>query len=122
MRKYEAVCVFNPKTKEEKVDEIISRIEKKIKEKGGQIDKIDKQGVRKLPYIFQRHKDAADAYYLIIFFSGTGNLPNEITSNLRLIEDIMRFSVIQSKGEEAERVEVELPGAEKEEKVESAPA
>ena len=113
LKKYEAVCVFYPKTDEKKTDEIISKIDKKIKDFGGKPEKIDKWGIKRLASPFQKHKNVEDGYYVVIHFNGERDLPNKVSSQLRLIEELMRYSVILSKGEEGEKVEVELPGAEK---------
>lgn len=120
MRKYEVVCVFHPSTEVSKIDDIISKAEKKIKDGGGKIEKVDKIGVRPLNYSFKKFPKIREGYYAIIYFSGEGAVPGAVNAQLRLTEDIMRYSMILSKKEKAEEVEVELPGAEIEEK--TAPA
>lgn len=116
MKKYEAVCVFNPSVKDDKIQDIISKIDKKIADLGGKIEKTDKIGTRKLAYNFKKFSKVDDGYYTVFYFESESGVPAKLNSYLRIIEELMRYSIVISKGEEPEKVEVALPGAEVEDK------
>lgn len=116
MKKYEIVCVFNPTTAVDKIDDILSKMEKKIKDGGGTLEKTDKIGTRQLNYAFKKFNKTREGYYTITYFSSEGDLITKLNSMLRITEEIMRYSIILSRSEQLEKVEVELPGAEIEEK------
>ncbi|MFC1560245.1 30S ribosomal protein S6 [Candidatus Margulisiibacteriota bacterium] len=116
MKKYEAICVFNPTVEEDKRVDLTSKIEKKITDLGGKIEKVDKIGVKRLETPFKKHNTVKEGYYIGVYFEAESDLPTKLVAHLRIIEELMRYSLIASKVAKAEKIEVELPGAEVEEK------
>lgn len=98
LRQYEAVLAFKPQISEDQLKNIIGRIEKKITESGGAIEEIDKKGVRRLPFRFQKHKSINEANYIVIYFKAPSKVPGLVREQVRVIEDIVRFTVDQSMG------------------------
>ena len=115
MKKYEAICIFHPSTSSEKVEEIISKIDAKIKDASGTVDKVDKLGNKRLAYQFQKARNVESAIYVFIYFSGHGEVPGKLNAYLKYVEELIRYSILVSQVSKAEKVEVELPGAEVEE-------
>ncbi len=88
---YDLISVFNPTTQDDKLEAFIERISKKITSAGGTIEKASKNGLRKVNTRMRKYKNIRDGYFIEISFKAPANIPQEITSTLRVNEDIMRF-------------------------------
>ena len=104
MRPYEAIIVFNTDLGERNIDASVSRYEKKIKDAGGAEITVAKWGTKKLPFTIKKNRKARDGAYIFIKFNGEGKTPNELKALLNVDEDVIRYSVIQSRPE-TEKVE-----------------
>ncbi|OGC03340.1 30S ribosomal protein S6 [candidate division WOR-1 bacterium RIFOXYA12_FULL_43_27] len=94
MKDYEALCILNPTLSEEKIDTIISRLEKRITDHQGEIVKVTKQGVKKLAFTFSRYKKLKDGFFLLVEFKGIGTTPEALISLLRIQEEVLRHIVV----------------------------
>lgn len=109
MGSYEAICIFHPETKEDRIDSILKKLEDKIKSAGGQMEEIKKWGMKRLAFIFKKDKHLKDGFFVEIDFKGNGNVPLELQKQLKVIEDIIRFMVSKAfkaeifKGEAGEK-------------------
>ncbi|MCX5725959.1 MAG: 30S ribosomal protein S6 [Candidatus Saganbacteria bacterium] len=113
MNSYDCICVFGPKTKEEKTNAILLKLEKIIKDGGGEVVKVEKWGLRRLPFRFKKAKNEQEGFYTLTNFKGSPKTVPELQSLIRVTEDIIRFIITKA-------VEKELPAAEAPEKVEIA--
>lgn len=104
MQSYEAIITFDPRIGEEKISQLLARIEKRIVDNGGEIEKTDKIGVRKLAFTYQRFKSLKDGYFTIMHFKGKANIPNIVYDNLKVIDGIIRYIVTRSEGLNPEAV------------------
>ncbi len=95
MRLYELTVIINPTLDDTTVQSEIERIEKQITGGGGEIEKIDRWGMRRFTYRIAGHHQGL--YVLFIFRADTG-LTREIERSLRLDENILRFLTILSPG------------------------
>ncbi|MEA3493327.1 MAG: 30S ribosomal protein S6 [Candidatus Margulisiibacteriota bacterium] len=96
MKAYELVLIFNPNLGEEKISEILGKIESKIKGFGGEVEKADKMGIKRLASTFKKAKKLTQGYYVVVFFSGEATLPGQISAYLKVTENIVRYSVLQA--------------------------
>jgi len=110
MANYEALCAFDPRVAEDKLDALIAKFEKKIKDNEGEITKIEKWGVKRIPFTFSRHKGLKEANYVVIKFSGGGPAVNVLKENFRIQEEVIRHIITKAKE----------PKEAKEEKVQAA--
>ena len=106
MKSYEAVCIFNPETKTERIDNILKKLEEKIKAGGGEVEGIKKWGMKRLAYTFGKQKKIKDGFYVLLKFKGAGAVPQELGKQLKVIEDIIRY-MITIPAPEAMRAEAE---------------
>ena len=72
MRKYETLYVLQPTLDEEAVKALVERFSTLITEQGGQVEKIDQWGKRKLAYPI---KDFREGYYVLMNFSADADTP-----------------------------------------------
>ena len=93
MKSYEAVCIFHPETKMERIDNLLKKLEDKIKAGGGEVEGIKKWGMKRLSYTFGKQKKIKDGFYVLLKFKGEGNVPQELGKQLKVIEDIIRYMI-----------------------------
>ncbi len=92
MRQYELVYVMNPDAGEEAVNGLHARVEEIVTSRGGQIDKTDNWGRRRLAYEIDRHKEGT---YVLELFSGPAELVAELDRRLKVADDILRYLIVR---------------------------
>ena len=91
-RKYEFVYVISPDVSDDQVNELHSQIEAIVQRMGGQIEKTDNWGRRKLAYEIGRHKEGT---YVLEVINGGGDLMKEIDRRLKVIDTVIRHLVVR---------------------------
>ncbi len=91
-RQYELVYVMNPNAGEEAVNGLHAQVEEIITTRGGQIDKTDNWGRRRLAYEIDRHKEGT---YVLELFSGTGEIVGELDRRLKVADNILRYLIVR---------------------------
>ncbi|KAF0132838.1 MAG: hypothetical protein FD145_1543 [Candidatus Saganbacteria bacterium] len=102
---YEAFCFIMPNINEENIDVLISKFEKKIKENGGEMEKVEKQGIKKLPFVFGKHKRIKEALLLFIKFKGDGKTVTALKDMFRIQEEVIRHLIARAKKEAVQEAE-----------------
>lgn len=93
MKDYEALIVVRALLTDEKVDALLTRFEKKIADNGGELEKTEKMGQRRLPFRLNKHKNDKEGLYVLIKFKGEGSLVNILKEDFRIQEDVIRHMV-----------------------------
>ena len=101
-RQYELMYVVAPTVGEDGVADLHTQVEEIVTAGGGQIDKTDNWGRRRLAYEIDRHNEGT---YVLELFSGPGELLRELDRRLRVIDDVLRHLVV--------RVDADLKKAER---------
>jgi small subunit ribosomal protein S6 len=86
-RKYELVYVVSPEATDDHVAELHTQIEGIVQRMGGQIEKTENWGRRKLAYEIGRHKEGT---YVLEVILGTGDLMKEIDRRLKVDDTVIR--------------------------------
>jgi small subunit ribosomal protein S6 len=105
MASYDAIFVLAPGLTEEKIDALLAKFEKKLKDNGGEVEKTEKWGLKKLNYEFKKHKGVKDGFYVLMTFNGGGKAVAALRELMRLQEEVIRQIITLAKEESA-------PGAE----------
>lgn len=92
MRRYETIFIADPDLGEEDVKGITEKIKGLIETKGGQVEKAEDWGTRKLAY---EVKKKSRGHYLYIKFSGKSDLVAELERNLRINEGVIKYQSVQ---------------------------
>lgn len=105
MNSYELIMIFDPSLGEENIGTVVSKIENKIKTLGGEIQKTDKWGVRRLASMINKARKLKQGYYIYIAFKAETSVPAKIQATLKVTEEIVRYSLIRA--EEKQPAEIE---------------
>ena len=105
MNSYELMLLFDPNLGEDKIGQLIAKIEDKVKGLGGELTKTDKWGVKNLPVRLQKAKKLKQAYYAVIYFKAETSLPGQLQNYLKVTENILRYSVFRSQAEPQPEIE-----------------
>ena len=97
-RKYELVYLVSPDASDEQVNELHTQVESIIQRLGGQLEKTENWGRRKLAYEIGRHKEAT---YVLEVINGSGELMKEIDRRLKVFDLVIRHLVVRVDEEQA---------------------
>jgi len=97
-RKYELVYVISPDATDEQVTDLHAQVDAIVQRMGGQIEKTDTWGRRKLAYEIGRHKEGI---YVLEVILGGGDLLKEIDRRLKVTDLIIRHLVVRVDEEQA---------------------
>jgi small subunit ribosomal protein S6 len=86
-RKYELVYIVSPDATDEQITELHTQVETIVQRMGGQIEKTDNWGRRRLAYEIGRHKEGT---YVLEVINGSGELMKEIDRRLKVSDLIIR--------------------------------
>ena len=91
-RKYELVYVVSPDASDEQVADLHNQVDAIVQRMGGQIEKTDNWGRRKLAYEIGRHKEGT---YVLEVINGNGDLMKEIDRRLRVTDLVIRHLTVR---------------------------
>jgi small subunit ribosomal protein S6 len=91
-RKYELVYVVSPDAADDQVTDLHNQVDAIIQRMGGQLEKTDNWGRRKLAYEIGRHKEGT---YVLETINGSGELMKEIDRRLKNMDLIIRHLVVR---------------------------
>ena len=92
MRVYEELFIVRPDAPEEEIDQLIEQLTTLIASQGGNVDKSDKWGVRKLAYRVQKYNEGL---YVLIQFSSTPDLVREVERRMRVADQVIKFITVR---------------------------
>ena len=92
MNKYEVVYIIDPAVEEEARKELIAKFNALITENGGNVDKVEEWGKRRLAYAIDYK---TEGYYVLVNFQAESELPKELERNLQISDSVIRYQVIR---------------------------
>ncbi|MBD3216645.1 MAG: 30S ribosomal protein S6 [candidate division Zixibacteria bacterium] len=112
---YETGLIFVPQLDESEFDNEIKKVTDIIESNSGNIEKVDRWGIRRLAYEI---KKKTQGYYTFIYYTSPTEVPGKIETMLRINENCLRFMTIVpdykpefEKPEKSEREERPAPQA-----------
>ncbi len=90
MNKYECLYVITPELTEEEIKASVEKYAGVVAENGGEVEKIDEWGKRRLAYPIDYK---TEGYYVLMLFAAPAEVPAELQRNLKNDERIMRYVV-----------------------------
>jgi small subunit ribosomal protein S6 len=91
-RKYELVYVVSPDATDDQVTDLHTQVEVIVQRMGGQIEKTENWGRRRLAYEIGRHKEGT---YVLELINGSGELMKEIDRRLKVSDLVIRQLVVR---------------------------
>ena len=92
MNKYEMLYILKADLSDEAKDAVIAKFENIVKSAGGEVEKIDKQGVKKLAYEIDYQ---SEGFYVLMTFSCDAKLIAEIDRVANITEEMLRRIVVK---------------------------
>jgi small subunit ribosomal protein S6 len=91
-RVYEELFIVRPDATEEEVDPLVEQLTNTIASKGGNVDKTDRWGIRKLAY---RVKKYNEGNYILLHFSAPPDAALELERRLRVSDLVLKFITVR---------------------------
>lgn len=91
-RKYELVYLVSPDASDEQVADLHTQVDEIVQRLGGQLEKTDNWGRRRLAYEIGRHKEAT---YVLETITGTGELLKELDRRLKVSDLVIRHLIVR---------------------------
>src|ERR1700732_6233 len=88
MRIYEELFILRPDAPEEEIDQLIEHLTTQISGEGGNVDKSEKWGVRKLAYRVQKRNEG---FYVLMQFTAQPEAVKELERRMRVSDLLMKF-------------------------------
>ena len=95
MNKYEAMYIVTPEMEDEAIKGVIEKFSGIITANGGEIEKTDEWGRKKLAYPIDYK---TEGYYVLVNFAAAPELPRELERNFRNDESILRDMGVRQNG------------------------
>ena len=92
MKKYELLTVFKPNMDADEVDKALSKIEKQIKDFGGEVLSLDKMGRKKLAYEIQKFRDG---FFSTQILTIAPDKIKEFKRQLKLNDNLLRVMFVE---------------------------
>jgi small subunit ribosomal protein S6 len=92
MRIYEELFIVRPDAPEEEIDHLIEQLTTFIASQGGNVDKSDKWGIRKLAYRVQKR---TEGFYVLLQFTTKPETVIELERRLRVSDMVMKFQSVR---------------------------
>ena len=118
MNQYEVMYVIDAALEDSARVELINRFSDLVKKNGGEIDRVDEWGKRRLAYAINYK---TEGYYVLMYIKAPSELPRELERNLQIADSVLRYLVIRYEGEVPAKREPLKPYVARE-TVEAAPA
>ena len=91
MNKYEALYILDSKLSEEAAEAQIEKYKALITSSGGEVEKIDKWGLKKFAYEIEKK---TEGFYVLMNFTAPSALPLELERQMKIADEVIRVMII----------------------------
>src|SRR6266849_5351824 len=91
-RVYEELFIIRPDATDEEVDPLVEQLTNTIASKGGNVDKSEKWGIRKLAYRVKKHNEGN---FILLHFSADPDAVLELERRLRVSDLVLKFLTVR---------------------------
>ncbi len=96
MNQYEVMYVIDAALEDSARIELINRFSELVKKNGGEIDRVDEWGKRRLAYAINYK---TEGYYVLMYIKAPADLPKELERNFQISDKVLRSLIIRYEGE-----------------------
>ena len=87
MNQYEVMYIIDPALEDSARNELIARFADLVKKNGGEVDRVDEWGKRRLAYAIQYK---TEGYYVLVKFTCGPDFPAELDRILHITDGVVR--------------------------------
>lgn len=95
MNQYEVMYVIDAALEDGARVELINRFSELVKKNGGEIDRVDEWGKRRLAYAINYK---TEGYYVLMYIKAPSELPRELERNMQISDSVLRYLVVRYEG------------------------
>ena len=95
MHQYEVMYIIATALEEQARVDLINRFSGLVELNGGQVDRVDEWGKRRLAYPINYK---TEGYYVLMYIAAPADLPRELERNLQISDSVLRYMVIRFEG------------------------
>ena len=96
MNQYEVMYVIDTTLDDQARAALINRFSELVVANGGQVDRVDEWGKRRLAYAINYK---TEGYYVLMYVTAPADLPRELERNFQINDAVLRSLVIRFEGE-----------------------
>ena len=96
MNQYEVMYIIDTALEEQARVDLINRFSGLVELNGGQVDRVDEWGKRRLAYAIQYK---TEGYYVLMYIKAPAELPREIERNMQISDSVLRYLTVRYEGE-----------------------
>ena len=96
MNQYEVMYVIDTTLDDQARAALINRFSELVVANGGQVDRVDEWGKRRLAYAINYK---TEGYYVLMYIKAPSELPKELERNFQISDKILRSLIIRYEGE-----------------------
>lgn len=96
MNKYEVMYVIDAALEDSVRVDLIAHFSGIVSKNGGQVDRVDEWGKRRLAYAINYK---TEGYYVLTYIQGPSELPRELERNFQINDNVLRYLVTRYEGE-----------------------
>jgi small subunit ribosomal protein S6 len=91
-RLYETMYVLHPDLERTKLDELITKFQHIVTQKGGEIVQVQEIGIQRLAY---EVRGVREGYYVLMQFKGSTTLAKELERHFQITEGLLRYLTVR---------------------------
>lgn len=92
MRSYELLMIVRPDVEDAAAQATVEKFTGLITAQGGEIEKVDAWGKRRLAYEINDYKDGI---YTLVYFKGEPSVAAELDRVLKITDEVIRFLIVR---------------------------
>ena len=96
MNQYEVMYVVDAALEDSARSELINRFNELVVKNGGEVERVDEWGKRRLAYAINYK---TEGYYVLMYIKAPADLPKELERNFQISDKILRSLIIRYEGE-----------------------
>ena len=106
MNQYEVMYVVDAALEDSARNELINRFNELVVKNGGEVERVDEWGKRRLAYAINYK---TEGYYVLMYIKAPADLPRELERNLKISDQVLLYLVIRYEGELPAKREMNRP-------------
>lgn len=93
MVSYESLFILRPDLEEEKISEMMEKFKLLVENNGGEIDRLEKWGKRRLAYEIERLREGL---YIILQFKANPVVVKELDRVFKITDEVIRHIIVRN--------------------------